>query len=146
MSRRWRGAIRDREVFDARVLGHATETFVIIISLCGRRAGLYSLRDNFCVNLPPIPDLPRGFWRGSKVVAIDGKVYVLGGVDEKGWPIAEVYVLDLGGQRQWDQCASMLEPRLYFRCGVVNGKIYVFGYASVWEPYIERERKKTSEM
>lgn len=37
----------------------------------------------------------------------------------------EAGVLDLAGQRQWKQCASMEEPRMLFGCGVMQGKIYV---------------------
>ncbi|CAM6093440.1 unnamed protein product [Calypogeia fissa] len=44
--------------------------------------------------------------------------------DEKG---CNVYVLDVAGQRDWQKCANMPEPRDSYGCAVVDGKIYVTG-------------------
>ncbi|CAM6130014.1 unnamed protein product [Calypogeia fissa] len=45
-----------------------------------------------------------------------------------------VYVLDVAGQNPWEKCANLREPREEFGCGVLNGKIYVFGGMSMSNP------------
>lgn len=46
-----------------------------------------------------------------------------------------VYVLDLVGQTQWNKCASMIQQRSSFICGVMDWKIYVFGgNGEVYDP------------
>ncbi|CAM6122969.1 unnamed protein product [Calypogeia fissa] len=140
VSRVWCHAIRSRQVYNARVLHHSTETLVLINYIINERANgiaLYSMRGNSCYELPPIPNVAGGFPQNCQSVSLDSKVYVLGGYPDKGDCTSTVYVLDLVGQGQWKQCAAMIEPRANFACGVMHGKIYMFdisGRGEVYDP------------
>jgi hypothetical protein len=132
VSHAWRQAIGTRQVHRARVHAHSTETLVVLNHNhdddCDA-ISLYSLTDKKFYRLPPIPHVSCRIPYACQCVALDGKIYLLGGVI-KGYKRSskDVYVLDLAaGQRDWSQCASMLEPRSTFGCGAMDGKIYVFG-------------------
>lgn len=138
VTRGWRHAVRTRQVYDARVRAHSTEAhavvrFPAVPASKVETFALYSLRDKFCFpQLPPIPTLSKGIPIWSQCVSLDGKLYVLGGQveyssDNSCRASGKVYEIDLAGQAQWNECASMNEPRLRFGCGVMHGKIYVFG-------------------
>ncbi|CAM6081578.1 unnamed protein product [Calypogeia fissa] len=124
LSHRWHQAVQDREVYDARVRHHSTEPYLVLHVWDTQFTGpvLYCLRDHTLHHLPPIP--PSMSWLECTFVALDGKLYILGYNQQ-------VYVLDLGGQRDWRPCANMLEPRQSFGCGVLDGKIYAFGGSSL---------------
>ncbi|CAM6115417.1 unnamed protein product [Calypogeia fissa] len=130
VSRDWCHAIRRRQVYDARVLHRTTDTLVLFNYALKNRSNLialYSMRDNSCCALPPIPGINGGFPFRCQAVASDGKIYVLGGVVSYHFISSGVYVLDLVGQRQWKRCPNMTRPRRNFECGVMDGKIYAFG-------------------
>ncbi|CAM6087930.1 unnamed protein product [Calypogeia fissa] len=132
----WRQAIHSREVYRSRVSSNSTETLLVINhrhTQDGSALSLYSIKDNAVHRLPPIPRrrLVRnpGLPWGCQFVALDGKLYVLGGTKEYGSSEVNriVYVLDLAAQLHWQECTHMPETRVEFGCGVINGKIYVFG-------------------
>ncbi|CAM6099842.1 unnamed protein product [Calypogeia fissa] len=134
VSRDWCQTIRSRRVYNARVLHRSTETLVLLNVSREDDDGplhnviaLYSMRDNFCCKLPPIPNVDEGFPPSCEAVALDGKIYVMGGLISYPCVSGEVYVLDLVGQRQWKRCANLTRPRFDFGGGVMDGKIYIFG-------------------
>ncbi|CAM6116351.1 unnamed protein product [Calypogeia fissa] len=137
VSRSWKQAFESHQVHDARVSSHSTETLVVLQHRPSwdreATAELFSTKDDSCYQLPPIPDVDiltgrgRGHW-----ISLGTKIYAVGAVRnalKKNSMVAstEVYVLDFAGPREWKQCASMQEERNEFGCGVIDGKIYVFG-------------------
>lgn len=110
VSRCWRDVIRSRQVYDARVRSHSTETLVAfehMINGNSRVISLYSVGDDSWHRLPQLPYCPRGIPAYYELISLDGKLYVIGG-DTKGRPrrrevegTTEVYVLDLVEQREW---------------------------------------------
>ncbi|CAM6084295.1 unnamed protein product [Calypogeia fissa] len=146
VSRAWCHAIRSRQVYSARLQHGCRETLVLVhYSHSGRRKGgivLCSMKDNSCYVLPAIPNVVQRFPAHCRSVSLDGKIYVLGGRFglSNDLTTSTVYVLDLSvGQRPWKQCADMIKGRARFPCGVMDGKIYVFGYdsgvcAEVYDP------------
>lgn len=138
----WCDAIRSRQVYNARVRDNSTEALVLVNGIKKKKKkkyvdrsnaiGVYSMGDNSLRYLPPIPSVKGGFPIYCQSVALDGKVYVLGGGDECNGS-AEVYVLDLARQIKWKRCADMIIDRVSsgFGCGVMDGKIYVFGDQSL---------------
>ncbi|CAM6118531.1 unnamed protein product [Calypogeia fissa] len=121
-------AIQSREVYNARVHSQTRETLTCILYESQRRRmqlALYSKRDGSSYLLPPIPGFEYGGPRHSGCVSLDGSIYVVGGFDD--FRSRVVHVLDLAGQTGWKLCASMRELRSDFECGVLHGKIYVFG-------------------
>lgn len=141
VSRIWLRAIRTREVYDARARNRSTQTFVLLKVNRPDDICVYSMIDNsFCL-LPRIPEVPGGLPVECGCVALDGKVYVVGGERESrgdgsyGSPASNaVYVLDMAAQGKWRKCASMNEGRAHFGCSVANGKIYAFGGVSCFRP------------
>lgn len=140
VSRAWCHAIGSRQVYPARVHHHAAETLVILqmnSPFCSCSFVLYSIRDNSFHKLPPIPGVLGGFPEQPRSVSSDGKLYVLGGIYGFG---SKVYVFDPVGRRQWKQCSGMIEQRAEFACGVMDGKIYVFGgRVDFWSTISESE-------
>lgn len=136
VSRAWNRAIQSRAVHDARVRRHSTEALLLLSykpSKFCRAISIYSIRENRAYELPPPRDVDGRLSPASSCISLDGKLYILGG-ESLGVPSAsmiepgnEVYVLDLVGRTKWERCASMIEPRTNFGCGVIDGKIYVFG-------------------
>ncbi|CAM6089319.1 unnamed protein product [Calypogeia fissa] len=142
LSSSWQRAIASRQLYEARVRARSTETLLVISVLdgdgLGPRLGLYSIKDERCFHLPPLPDntfgppprvpnemnLPSAFFLNSNVVTLAGKIYVLG---SKWFKRPDgVFVLDSAvGERTWRQCASMLEIRDHYM--TIKGKIYVLG-------------------
>ncbi|CAM6120828.1 unnamed protein product [Calypogeia fissa] len=127
VNRSWLEANRSRRTYEARVRSDSTEMFYVISLDCPGTLCLCPMSNHFWRELPQFPgyeydELPTD----CQYISGDGKLYVLGGwsSDEEG---GEVYVLDIAGQRQWKQCAKMPIPRHSFGCGVVGGKIYVYG-------------------
>ncbi|CAM6108965.1 unnamed protein product [Calypogeia fissa] len=83
--------------------------------------------DKSVYHLPPIPSVTCGIPRSCNCVTMDGKIYILGGL-EWGVCTGDVFVLDVArGRRLWKQCASMKTRRKHFGCSAFDGKIYVFG-------------------
>ncbi|CAM6104499.1 unnamed protein product [Calypogeia fissa] len=145
LSRGWRQAIRSHQVHDARVRSKSAETLIVanyIQTKDVHAISLYSMGEKVSYRLPAIPGFGEGYPgrcpRSCQSVWLDGKIYVLGGVDDSG-SSNEVYVLDLAGQRGWRHCSSMLEPRQKFGCGVMDGKIYVFGGICLGRPVFGSE-------
>ncbi|CAM6098568.1 unnamed protein product [Calypogeia fissa] len=137
----WCNAIRSRRVYNARVRSCSTETLVLVryVHYSPRKhlnPLLYSMKDDSCYELPHIPPLPLSsrlikYWSTS--VSMDGKVYVMEVWTEFDSVVVisrsfnRVCVLDVAGQRQWQECANMPITRERFGCGVLDGKIYTFG-------------------
>ncbi|CAM6115355.1 unnamed protein product [Calypogeia fissa] len=133
VSRAWRAAVRSRELFDARVRAHSTNTLVVInhtLSCKTLGISLYSMQARACYRLPPIPYVMSGIPKSCKCVTLDGKIYILGGLQGFRLGSKEVYMFDVAGQGGWKKCASMHVARQDFACGAVNGKIYVCGGTS----------------
>ncbi|CAM6123501.1 unnamed protein product [Calypogeia fissa] len=140
VSHGWYNAIRTRQVYDARVRAHSTEAFIIFDHFKAfietqrsyktfKAVSLYSVKEKVIHELPPIPNVSGGIPISCQCVSLEGKIYVLGG--RVGRRICKgskkVYVLDMVEEICWKECASMKEPREEFGCGVLDGKIYVFG-------------------
>ncbi|CAM6102596.1 unnamed protein product [Calypogeia fissa] len=132
----WLRAIRGRHVHNARVRSGSMDPTAVEVLTCQDQYTivLYSMKDKSWVELPPVPDLENG--RGCQCVSLDGKVYVLGGrFSVLHAPGSDaVYALDVAGQKPWEKCANMSKPRDSFGCGVLNGKIFVFGGMSLGDP------------
>jgi hypothetical protein len=62
----------------------------------------------------------------ASAVALDGKLYVMGGTLDDGSYSDALYIYDPTGD-SWSQGASMSETRAYAGAGVINGQIYVAG-------------------
>jgi len=60
------------------------------------------------------------------VAAVEGKVYVIGGFDGSGTPVATVEAYDPGSDR-WTQRASLPAPLHHVNVATVGGKLYVVG-------------------
>src|SRR5215472_1584767 len=60
------------------------------------------------------------------VAALDGKVYVVGGFDGSGQPVATVEVYDPARDR-WTQKASLPAPLHHVNVAAVGSKLYVVG-------------------
>ncbi|CAM6120042.1 unnamed protein product [Calypogeia fissa] len=139
VSRGWRQSIQSRLVYDSRIRASSTDTLVVHSHHDNprenHRIAVYSMKEERCYELPPIPGFSDGIGDGipyaCQCIALNGKVYVLGGMvvgPPRVTASKEVYVLDMGGQRrQWKRCASMNSGRIKFACGAKDGKIYVFG-------------------
>lgn len=145
VSRAWQQAIHNRQVYDARVHLNSTEPVLVVNHFHSRHTNgiaLYSLRDRAFFHLPPIPLADGGIPWSCRCIALDGRVYILGGTKHRSpqFGIDKVFVLDLAGQMQWKECAAMSEPRVYFGSGVMNGKIYAIhgtsknGTSEVYDP------------
>ncbi|CAM6120822.1 unnamed protein product [Calypogeia fissa] len=144
VSRSWLEANRSRRTYAARVRSDSTEMFYVIYPDGDGdldRLGLCPMSTHFWLELPEFPELSNFgdnyLPTNCQCISLDGKLYILGGwkcddfvlhgshsYTEEG---GKVYVLDIAGQGQWKQCAKMPKPRQSFGCGVVDGKIYVFG-------------------
>ena len=61
-----------------------------------------------------------------EVVAVNVKIYVLGGIYRSGQNHSAVECYD-PKTNSWESCPPMLSPRSCFGIGTMNGKIYTFG-------------------
>ena len=145
VSRTWRQALKGRLVYGARVRAGTRDSCLIINDTQSLyvSAGaeypprapaifLYLLRDSTLCKLPPIRGLVNGFPYDCECIALNGRVYVLGGSKRASHgtqrpSTRNVYVLDLAGEAQWKRCAPMKAARATFTCAVRESKIYVFG-------------------
>ena len=82
---------------------------------------------------------------GSGAALVNGRIYVIGGVDTDNNALATVEVYNPAKDR-WSSRTNMLTPRGFFATVVVNGRIYVIGgYIGMWnviptvEEYIPAE-------
>ncbi|CAM6115371.1 unnamed protein product [Calypogeia fissa] len=150
VSRAWRAAVRSREMFDARIRSHSTDTLVVIsyvnrLSASGGFVCTPCKHKRVIGSLPPI-----NYWGGipfsSKCVTLDGKIYILGGWYGLGHLVPpsstkklcwskRVFMFDVAGQGGWKSCASMQASREDFACAAINGKIYVCGGTSCSGPH-----------
>ncbi|CAM6109603.1 unnamed protein product [Calypogeia fissa] len=118
----WCNAIRSRRVYNARVRSCSTDTLVLVRYVQSAEdlyngLLLYSMKDDSCYELPPMPPLPPSsilvykYW--STYVSMDGKVYIMEKWTEFDRVVGispsfnRVWVLDVAGKRQWQQCANM---------------------------------------
>ncbi|CAM6084404.1 unnamed protein product [Calypogeia fissa] len=146
VSRAWRAAVRSREILDARVRSHSTDTLVVLKHTLSRKTwgiALYSIQAKRCYRLPPIPEVVTGIQDSCKCVTMDGKIYILGVLHglQSFRPLAtedigsnRVYMFDVAAQGGWKTCASMQAARKGFACSAINGKIYICGGASCCTP------------
>lgn len=72
------------------------------------------------------PDLPLGATQETAVVALGGKVYVLGGFTETGGIVAAVQVFDPAACA-WSMGPDLPKPIHHANAAVVDGTIYVLG-------------------
>lgn len=146
VSHLWRKEIQRHWVHKARVRTNSTEKLLVLNHTIGQDHAicLFSPRDHAWLRLRPY----RKSWKSQtgmpatcRCVSLDGKIYVLGGRKDyirdvqRGYGdhnlsnrlSSEVYVLDVAGNRRWKQRASLPRPMEGFGCGVIDGKIYIFG-------------------
>lgn len=67
-----------------------------------------------------------------RAAALDGKIYLTGGLDNDDNPLSTLYEYDPVGNT-WTQKASMPVSRFEHGTVAVNGKIYAFGGLEAWE-------------
>lgn len=136
LCRSWRTALRSREVHDARLRANSTQTLVAMIhddpfnpvrNLTFAVSFYDFARDTWHL-LPQIPGIYSGIPQSCGCVAVNSKLYVIGGRgDVSIFFSREVYQFDPCGSGRWKQCASMISGRASFGSDVKDGKIYVFG-------------------
>lgn len=131
LSPSWQRVIESQLVYNARIRCHSLETFVVIgitISVFAQNNDgvyLYSPSEDTWYQLPEFLDAE---FMPSNFIALDNKIYALGGISRNNLSYQTMRVLDLAaGDIQWQKCAPMLEPRIDFQSGVMDGKLYVFG-------------------
>lgn len=73
-----------------------------------------------------LDDLPAGAIQETAVVALDGRIYILGGIDGSLATSADVLVFDpaTGG---WDEAPSLPLPVHHVNAAVLDGRIHVVG-------------------
>jgi glucose/arabinose dehydrogenase/N-acetylneuraminic acid mutarotase len=98
--------------------GGSTDPFAGAVT----NAAVYDPTTNAWTALPPMAT-GRG---GAVAQAINGKIYVAGGLGANGASLASVEVFDIAS-RTWSSAAPMLERRDNPGVGVAAGKLYVFG-------------------
>ncbi|CAM6116513.1 unnamed protein product [Calypogeia fissa] len=135
----WEYAVGSGRFYDARVHSNSAETLALHSHSAypdtkGDTAAVYSVRDQRCYEFPAIPQLDTGVPTACECISLNGKIYILGGEDDKGDGKKEVYVFDVVSRRQhWQQCASMQSGRCRFGCSVLDEKIFVVGGYSTYE-------------
>ncbi|KAJ7284306.1 hypothetical protein O6H91_04G128500 [Diphasiastrum complanatum] len=77
--------------------------------------------------LPQIPDFPQGLPLFSQCLALEAKLFVVGGWNPSTYEaMTSIYIFNFC-TRQWKRGRDMLEARSFFGCGVLNGQILVAG-------------------
>lgn len=77
--------------------------------------------------LTAIPGLPRGLPTFCKIVAVAGKLVVMGGWWQSTWePSRSVFVYDFSTQR-WNQGEDMPSVRNFFACGALGSTVILAG-------------------
>ncbi|MEN6374658.1 MAG: kelch repeat-containing protein [Smithella sp.] len=81
----------------------------------------------------PTPELPH--WKsrmGHAVLVFDNKIWLMGGLDEAGNPLNDIWTLDISKEEnKWTQLAEAdWEPRCLFSTAVFEGKIWIYGGAA----------------
>ena len=64
--------------------------------------------------------------KGAAASTLNGKIYVMGGLDDKGNSLNSVEYYD-PATKKWAAAAKMGTARYYFSAATLNGKIYVMG-------------------
>ncbi|CAM6083228.1 unnamed protein product [Calypogeia fissa] len=135
----WEYAVGSGRFYNARVHSNSAETLALhshseYRDTNGDTVAVYSVRDQRCYEFPAIPQLDTGVPMACECISLNGKIYILGGEDDKGDGKKEVYVFDVVSRRQhWQQCASMQSGRYRFGCSVLDEKIFVVGGYSTYE-------------
>ncbi|CAH8359773.1 unnamed protein product [Eruca vesicaria subsp. sativa] len=109
------------------ILGFTEDCFYICLSSGGYESSpvwlIFHREKRFMIPIPTLlPQLPRG----SSVVVLDGKIYVIGGLSGTKHSSSDVFLLDCRSHT-WHCVPSMSVPRSFSAAGVVDGKIYVIG-------------------
>lgn len=98
----WCLALQSRKLYDDRAFyrGRLESLFVLrtVFHEFDDTLALYSTRDGFCFQLPPLPVCERGVPNDCRCVTTDGKIFTLGGAL---LDFSLVFVLDLAGLREW---------------------------------------------
>jgi hypothetical protein len=146
----WRQAAKDRLLYDTRLAACRLSRCVVINCTQSDNVDdhhlpsihIFSTTAN-CDERLPIPAIPwldKKFPYDCACIALEGRLYVLGGSDQRS-PVEKndgflgiqqpstnkAYVLDMAAHGQWEQLEPMIEARANFTCAVSDGKIYVFG-------------------
>lgn len=119
VNRAWSQAIRSRHVYETRVRTHSTETLALLLHTPSDREKfnaivLYSMKDNSCYRLPPIPHVAKGIPDKCRCVSMDGKVYILG-VETKDSNHDGLYVFDMAGQKAMATACKDAKKQSRFR-------------------------------
>ncbi|KAM7495995.1 hypothetical protein LguiA_020409 [Lonicera macranthoides] len=136
VSRSWRAAIRNTELFKARKEVNSAENFLCVCAFDPENLWqLYDPLQDLWITLPVLPSNVRHLAHFG-VVSASGKLFVLGGGSDAVDPLTgdqdgsfatnEVWSYDPVA-RQWTPRASMIVPRAMFACCVLDGKIVVAG-------------------
>lgn len=136
VSRSWRAAIRNTELFKARKEVNSAENFLCVCAFDPENLWqLYDPLQDLWITLPVLPSNVRHLAHFG-VVSTSGKLFVLGGGSDAVDPLTgdqdgsfatnEVWSYDPVA-RQWTPRASMIVPRAMFACCVLEGKIVVAG-------------------
>ncbi|BBN14301.1 protein MpKFB01_20 [Marchantia polymorpha subsp. ruderalis] len=88
---------------------------------------VYDWQNQSWSRIPCIPEFPSGLPLFCRLVAVDGKLLVLGGWHPDTYEaLKSVYVFDFTSQL-WKGCADMPCSRSFFACGALDGQVYVAG-------------------
>ncbi|KAG0560275.1 hypothetical protein KC19_10G167700 [Ceratodon purpureus] len=149
VSRRWRELVNSSEYYEERKREGTSEKFVCMLqameplqSASGRKpavsTGSVQCSPAFGISvlnvhqrswgrLPPIPDFPEGLPIFSRLVAVDGKLFVLGGWNPATYETLQtVYIFNFVTQT-WSRGAPMPTSRSFFACAAVDNYIFVAG-------------------
>src|SRR5262249_13435740 len=104
-------------------VGRAGRSLLALAAACGngRAPALPDAPPSGWETLAPLPSGPR---QETAVVALGGKVYVLGGFDGSGQVVADVAVFDGTG---WRRAADLPAALHHMNAAVVGGRIVVAG-------------------